>query len=132
MLDQFMEKVSKEMELDEPLKAQVPNVYSIPLDEGLAVTITSKSTDQYEFTCVLGPCPRGEREAFFTRLLQANLFGHDTFGSVLGMDVEANQLTLTKNIDYHIDYKEFRDIVEDFFNAADYWRTRGRSTAGNL
>lgn len=122
MLEELINQLSKEMELDSPLKASIPNLYTIPLEESLSVSITSPSPDLISLSCVIGDCPMEEREAFFAELLLANLLGQGTRGAILGMNSEGNLLTLTKDIDYPIDYKNFRDIVEDFFNAADVWR----------
>jgi hypothetical protein len=122
MIEQFMEKLSREMELDEPLKAQIPNVYTIPLDEGFSVTVTSPSADHFALSSELGSLPSVNKEAFFTQLLLANLFGQGTHGSILGIDIDASILKLNREIDYYIEYKEFRDIVEDFINIADFWR----------
>lgn len=110
------------MELEAPLKAQIPGVYTIPLEEGFHVTLTNPSSDLFIFSSTLGSCPSEEKEAFFSQLLLANLFGQGTRGAILGLDSEANLLTLTLSIDYHIDYNEFKDLVEDFLNAADFWR----------
>lgn len=122
MLSDFMEKLSRDMELSEPLKAAVPNVYAIPIEEGVKVVISSPSSDRYELNCSLGSLPNERREAFLTRVLLANLFGQGTSGAILGTDIEGSFLTLSLNIDRHIDYKNFRDIVEEFFNTVDFWK----------
>lgn len=122
MLDQFMEKLSKDMELEQPFKAKIPNVYTIPLEEDLHVTISSNSIDRYELSSIIGACPSIGKEEFFSRILLANLFGQGTYHAILGLDSEATQLTVSHTIDYHIEYKEFKDIIEDFLNCADQWR----------
>ena len=122
MLEDFIEKLSREMELEEPLKAQVPGIFVLPLDEGLNITITSTPSHSLAFSCTVGVCPNTGKEAFYTRLLLANLFGQGTKGAVLALDLEAGQVTLTQNFDYHLEYKDFRDAIEDFINAADLWK----------
>lgn len=121
-IEQFMQKLSAEMELEQPLTAQIPGVYSIPLDEGYSITITSPSSERFDFSSTLGPLPAVANEAFFTQLLLANLFGQGTRGAVLALDGDGNMLMLKRTISHHIEYKEFRDLVEDFINVADYWR----------
>ena len=44
----------------------------------------------------------------------AILFGQGTKGAVLGLSEDGSQLTLTQDIDYNAEYKEFRDTLEDF------------------
>lgn len=130
-LEHYMENLSKDMELEESLKSTIPNVYSIPLEDGYSVTVTSPSPERFHLSCTLGPCPNVGKEAFFTELLLADLFGQGTRGAVLGLDIEAERVTLTQTVDYHIEYKEFKDIVEDFLNIADFWRQEVLSGSAN-
>ena len=55
-------------------------------------------------------------------MLHGNLFGIGTRGAVLGASIDGNLLTLSKEVEYTPDYKEFKDLVEDFINMVDYWR----------
>lgn len=122
MLEEFMDKLSAEMEMEEPFKAQIPGVYVMRLDEDISISLISQSSDRFTFSCTLGEAPIVGKEAFFTQLLLANLFGQGTRGAVLSLDINANELMLTRNIDHYIEYKEFRDSVEDFLNVVDFWK----------
>lgn len=51
-----------------------------------------------------------------------NLFGQGTHKAVLGLTEDGNMLTLFKVVEYNIDYKQFRDALEDFINSVDFWR----------
>src|ERR1700733_7350477 len=115
MLDRFMQQLSKDLEIEENLTTEVPNTYSLPLDENTRITI-SQTQQGISFICILGKEKKQQEEAFYTRLLLGNLFCQGTRGSGLGLSEDGNQLTLTHTLDYNVDYKEFRDTIEDFLN----------------
>ncbi len=120
MIDNFIQLLTKELELEGSLATQVPGVYALPIEENIALTMTDHPPG-FSLSCTLGSAKKQNEEAFYTRLLLGNLFGQGTKGSVLGLSEDGNQLTLTQTIDYDVEYKEFRDILEDFMNSVDYW-----------
>lgn len=119
MLDKYIEMLAKELEITESLGTEVPGVYAIPIDEEVNVLISTVS-DGVELTCTLAPCPT-EEEDFFTQALSANLYGEGTDLSVLGIDAEGKLVTLSRSINYSVNYEEFRNIVEDFLNSVEFW-----------
>lgn len=121
MLETHLQKLAKELELEGSFSTQVPGVFQFPIEENLAITLNARSPG-FSLSCTLGPIPREGETEFFTRLLLGNLFGQGTRGSVLGLNEEGNQLTLTQDVDYNAEYKEFRDVLEDFINSVDFWR----------
>lgn len=121
MLDRFMQQFSKEMELEKPVEADVPGTYVIRLDEELSIILVERD-NEILLSSTLGPTPKQDEEAFLTQTLLANLFGQGTKGAVLGLNEEGTELKLTLLIDYTVEYKEFRDIMEDFINSIDIWR----------
>lgn len=125
MLDGFIQQLCKELELDPPLKPQLPGMYNYPLEEDLAFTITALSPG-FKLQCTLGPCPSDRNDDLYTELLEGNLFGKATFGSVLSLDEKGEKIILTRVVDYKVDYREFRDTIEDFINVIDFWRKQAR------
>lgn len=121
MLSPFIPLLVKELEIEGSLATQVPGVYRFPLEENLVINMTEKSTG-FSLSCNLGPLPKKQEEEFYTRCLLGNLFFQGTKGSVLGISEDGNSLTLTQTVDYDADYKEFKDILEDFINSVDYWK----------
>ena len=121
MLEQFMKQFSKDLELEKPLTSEIPGTYTIGLEEDFSVTIT-EIPNGLTFSSILCSCPKGREEEFLTHAMLGNLFGQGTKGAVLGLDDEGNQLILTRVVEYNVDYKEFRDIIEDFINSVDFWR----------
>ncbi|NGX42771.1 MAG: hypothetical protein K940chlam7_01058 [Chlamydiae bacterium] len=121
MLDTFIQKLTKELEIEGALATEVPGVYALPVDKDLSMTI-SEIPRGFSLNCILIDCPTEQEEAFYTQTLFANLFGQGTEGCVLGLDAEGKTLTLSREVNYDIEYKDFRDMVEDFMNSIDFWR----------
>lgn len=122
MLETLMTQFAKDLELEEPLNTDIPNVYAIPLEDDLAITLSPIDPFGFSIQCEISECPSDELESFYSELLHANLFGQGTKGAILGLNEEKNKLMLTQDIDYDIDYQTFSDIIEDFINTVDLWR----------
>lgn len=122
MLEKLIEKLIPDMELDKAtLATEVPGTYALPLDEGLNIII-SEIHNGLCLKCTVAPYPKVREEIFSTQAMLGNLFGQGTRGAILGLTGDGNNLTLTQIIDYNIDYKEFKDSLEDFINSVDFWR----------
>jgi Tir chaperone protein (CesT) family len=119
-IEQLVERLAKELEL-EKIPSSGAGVFTLPLEEDLRVII-STSSQGLVLDCTLYPCPKERQEIFFTKVLLANLMGQGTKGAIIGLDEEAEKLTLHLETDYQVEYKEFRDIIEDFLNVVDFWR----------
>lgn len=121
MLADIMKEFAAEMESPKIATALPNGSYLIPLEENLSLNIIPLANG-YFMTSQIGPLPPKNREAFFSRALLGNLFGQGTRGAVIGINEEETHLTLSKVIEYNVDYKGFKDSVEDFINVIDYWR----------
>ena len=121
MLDHYVQALTKELELEGSLATQVPGVFQFPLEADLRIQITDRPPG-FSLTCNLCHTPQGKEEEFYTRCLLGNLFAQGTKGAILGLNEDGSLLTLAQDVDYNAEYKEFRDILEDFINTVDYWR----------
>lgn len=121
MLENHIEQLTKELELEGSLASEIPGVFAFPLEENLSISISGHSAG-FALSCTLCPAPKINQEAFLTRVMLGNLFGQGTRGAVLGLNEDGSQLTLAQVVDYNADYKEFRDVLEDFINSVDFWR----------
>ncbi len=126
MLEKYLPLLIKELEIDTDLATANPGVYSWPINEQVNVTLTSYPFG-FSLSCPIDTNQRKEEELFFTQVMLGNLFGQGTEGAVLGLNEEGNLLTLTQTIDYTIDYKEFKDILEDFINTVEYWKDESKN-----
>lgn len=74
------------------------------------------------FHGVIAPLPLGNREDLFIYLMQANFLGQGTGGCVIGLDPNDQHLTLSMTIMYDLNYRIFKDKLEEYFNYLGYWR----------
>ena len=65
----------------------------------------------------------GDREAFLSYLMKANFLGQGTGGGVISLDPNEKFLFMSLCINYEVNYRIFRDKLEDFINYVEYWRT---------
>lgn len=70
----------------------------------------------------IGACPHKNKEDFYLFIMRANFLGQGTGNSVIGMDLEEKYLTLSSYIPYEVDFRKFKEIVEEFLNFVDYWK----------
>lgn len=120
MLHEWMIKLVQELNLPKQIAEEVEGSYRFPIDDEVRVEIMD-TPPGCRFFCSLIDCPKQNQEVVFEYLLLGNLFGQGTGGAILGIDENGQRLTLSRNIDYAIDYKQFKEILEDFCNEADFW-----------
>ncbi|MBA2727046.1 MAG: type III secretion system chaperone [Parachlamydiaceae bacterium] len=127
MIDYLMQQLCNEMKISPPLKPLKPGIYVIPF-ENITLTITAMPMQGVMLSADLGLFPGHKEEEFFEAMLGANLFCEATKGAVLGLSQDATYMTLTHVVEHRLDYREFRDIVEDFLNTADSWYEEAHAT----
>ena len=70
----------------------------------------------------IGPLPEKKKEDFFMLLMKANFLGQGTGGAAFGLKEDESCLTLSLSLPYEMNYKAFKDSLEDFVNFVDYWK----------
>jgi hypothetical protein len=121
LLEQLLKTLVEELELEEIPKKEEGNVYLLPLNPQLSVTLQQLDPG-LSFWARIGPCPIVKREELFILLMKANFLGQGTGGASIGLDENENFLTLSSVLPYDMNYKMFKDALEDFTNYLDYWR----------
>lgn len=106
---------------EEPIREEAPGIFSLPIEEDVSIKIEALPTG-FSLFCDTGNCPQENVELFLTEIMNANLFGQVTRNCVLGLNSDGNRLTVCRSIDYNIDYKEFSELLQDFYNTALFWR----------
>lgn len=61
-------------------------------------------------------------EDFYMYLSKANYLGQGTGDSVISIHPDEKFLTLSALIAYEVNYKMFRDLIEDFVNYLAFWQ----------
>lgn len=126
MLDDFMTKLSKDMELEEPITSDVPGTYVLPLEEKLSVTF-QETDDGLTMQSNICEIPEAKAEEFLTDAMFGNLFGQGTEGAILGLDPSGKILTLTTSLSHGTEYAHFYHTLEDFINTVDFWADEVKS-----
>jgi hypothetical protein len=75
------------------------------------------------FRSTIAPLPSSGLEDLFMYLSKANFLGQGTGGGVISIEPGENFLTLGLNIPYEVNYKIFRDKLEDFVNYLEFWKS---------
>lgn len=74
------------------------------------------------FHSPLAPVPSVQKEELFMLLMKANLIGQGTGGSTIALAEDESFLTLSLGLPYELNYKTFKETLEEFANFADYWK----------
>lgn len=120
MVRDFLQLLCKELSIDTP-KLNEKKAYAFRLSK--EVEVAMKDLDPgLGLQAVVCPCPRGRKEEIFIYLMRANLLGQGTGGAALGIDQDEKFLTLSLGLPYELNYKTFKESVEDFINYLIYWR----------
>lgn len=123
MLKQFMDQLSSELQIADLLAPNEDQSYAFLLDPDLQISI--KENVQFgtlSMSAKLAQFPQHLQEQFLLKTMQSNLFGQETGGGVLGLDQDGRMLIFTHIILSPLEYKEFRNALEDFANYAEAWR----------
>lgn len=76
----------------------------------------------FYFSSNIGPLPKKKKEDFLMLLMKANFLGQGTGGGALGLKEDESSLTLSLSLPYEMNYKVFKDSLEEFANFIDYWK----------
>jgi hypothetical protein len=121
LLEMLLKTFVDELELGEVPQKGEGNVYSLTLNPQITIAIQELDPG-LSFFAKIGPCPAMKREELFILLMKANFLGQGTGGSTIALDENENFLTLSSILPYDMNYKMFKDALEDFTNYLDYWR----------
>lgn len=121
MLQKFLEMLSSELEIVPAAKINKEKLCFFRLNEATAIEIRDLDPG-ISLHAKIGPCPEIKKEELFIFLMRGNLLGQGTGGARIGLDADEKSLTLSIGLPYELDYKSFRESVEEFVNYLTYWR----------
>jgi Tir chaperone protein (CesT) family len=120
MLENWIKQLGQELDITDLITQTEPLHYVIPLNNYQIRAIPSNQS--YLLKGEIGNCPEQNTESFLLKLMEANLFGRGTRGSIIGLNESGKLLTLTYQLDYNRSYKEFKEKLEDFISVLDFWK----------
>lgn len=118
-LTSLLEKLTQELALTMPV-IDAKGQYRLNFEEDQVVFY--ELNPGVALYCEVAKCTPNGQEALFAESMWANLFGQGTQGAVLGLTPDGKLLTLSLEIDYNVEYKDFKNTLEDFLNAVEVWR----------
>lgn len=121
MLKQFMQQLSDDIQMQQPLAPNADGSYSLQLEPAVDISFRETSSGSIMLHAFLGNMPQAKKENFLLLAMSANLFGRETGGSALGLDKEGKKIVLLNFLSQSATYREFHDALEDFVNYADAW-----------
>lgn len=117
----YLTDLCEDLQMDTKLKRNESGFYLLPLTSSLEIQIKPLDPGVFFFSLLL-PCPKVKKEELFIQLMKANLFGQGTLGSTIALDSTESRLTLSRAIPYDMNYRAFKEALEDFTNIVEYWR----------
>jgi len=124
------EQLFRELEIgpvtDEVITGKNPLTIQLELDGDLTLSLKEGQLGPVLHAPVC-PAAQERRSELIERLMEANLFGIETRGSVIGMEMEGEMITLSLQMPKEIDYNAFKEGVEDFANIVSYWQEEIRN-----
>jgi len=123
MIDALLAQLAKEFKLDKT-QMHKDNSGSYRLSFGGDYSVSVQEIPEgIVLKSEMAPLPKfPKEEPFIEHALHAQLFGHGTHDCILGISADEGVATCTRIIDPSCNYKDFKLLVEDFFNDVDYWR----------
>ena len=119
MLEEHLEKLSKDV-LGSLSKEKKKNIFTFSFLEN--ILHFEKIENGFYINSTISQIPEEKLEEFFIYVMKANFLGIGTGGNIIGLNKDEKYLTLSYNFFYEINYKEFKEFVEDFINYLVYWR----------
>lgn len=122
MLEMHLKQLTDELNLNSKPQLDKDRFFVLTFNSELTLKLKEHDPGLALFAQI-GPCPQMKREELFSYLMRANFLGQGTGGATLALDGTESFLTLSSILPYDMNYKMFRDAVEDFANYVDYWKT---------
>jgi Tir chaperone protein (CesT) family len=121
LLESFVQTIAQDLEMEGAPKQEDKNTFLLQLTDKMTISLRELD-ERITLSSRIGECPLERREELFIHLMKANFLGQGTGGATIGLDEEEKFLTLSSVLPYEMNYKTFKDALEDFANYLDYWR----------
>ncbi len=120
MIKGYLEQLFQELSLGPVPAVDEQKLYRIKLGE-LEVAVRQLDPGCY-LASTVAPMPTKKKEDFLLMLMKANFLGQGTGGATLGLKEDESFLTLSLGLPYEMNYKMFKESLEEFTNFLDYWK----------
>jgi hypothetical protein len=123
---ELLQAVGHKLQLDD-LKLNDQGVCRLMIGDALEINIEhSYAEEKIHLYSTLGKAPDTDREAFFTRLLEAQHFASEIGeGCAFGLDSQTGDVLLHRQISAeHLTESSFEEALNIFVNWSEYWQQK--------
>lgn len=120
-MEEHLKTLMQELELNATLSKDENRMVQLQINPTLLISFKELDPGIY-LSSTLGSCPKEKREELFMWLMKANFLAQGTGGGTIALDPDENNLTLSLVLPYDMNYKTFKENLEDFANFVDYWK----------
>ncbi|MDN3504348.1 MAG: CesT family type III secretion system chaperone [Rhabdochlamydiaceae bacterium] len=120
-IEQYLENLQTEVGVEKLFEKKERNTFFLPFGQRNILIFVSENN--LLLTANLGLLPTEEEfiEPFCIHLLFANYLGQGSGSSGIGLSPDKQTITLTMDVRGDIDYRIFKEQMEEFVNYLDYW-----------
>lgn len=129
MLEKYLRQLITEFKLDPLAPLDENKMFSLKLS-GFDIFLKHLDPGIYLHAKITQLLPQYRKEEALSLLMKANFMGQGTGGGTIGLTEDESFLTLSLSLPYDMNYKEFKESLEDFVNFLDYWKIKITSKQG--
>lgn len=120
-LKDHMKKLLDELEAPEVGNEKLQGLWEFTPEDELNISLDGmKDKDWILISYKISTPPQTLGQ--YEDVMRANLFGEGTFDATLCFDPAGKIFFLQRSLPQDCDYYDFRDAIEDFVNAASFWK----------
>jgi hypothetical protein len=124
MLEHFITELSQELSLPLSLEKTRQDYYTVILNPEVHLFLKDLYPGFVCRSCIAEIPIKPELEELYILLMRANFLGQGTKGAVLAMDEHVKHILLILSVPEEINYRLFKERVEDFVNYLYYWKNK--------
>lgn len=122
MLKKFIDQLSKDLDMRDFITDNKDGSYMLDFEKDLHISAKESRESGISLYATIGQKPRTRLEEFLLKTMTANLFGRETGGAILGLDVDGNKVVMVRFLPDKTNYKDFHDHLEEFVNYVEAWK----------
>ena len=123
MLESILSDLDKQLGISAVKgKDEQEGLFLLKITSNLEVIVKDLKPGVYFQSSLGANIEAGTREDFYIYLMKANFLWQGTGGSVIGLHPSEKYLTLSLPIVYEVNFRMFREKLEEFLNYLDFWQ----------
>lgn len=120
-IEQLITQLAGDLHLPPPKSQDEFEYFLLEISEKIRIFIKPMEAGFF-ITAPITSIPKQKEEDTLLYVANANFLRQGTGGYLIGIDNEEKFLTLCHTIPYEMNYKNFKELIEDFANYLVYWK----------